>query len=400
MVQETERPDEPRQRFDDGRKGGRWRNRARKLAAIAEATRWSVDVETVYQQMVDAVADALCCDEVHLHLITVERDRFVKLAYHSEDCSAIVQRSHLPAKIGRMQRMLKTHEPIVMDCEHPHREDQIPPEAFEHGRKSAISVPLLAGGGVLGMCSLIYKKSLLWTASDLAYLEDIGRVLGVAIERMQMSKKMSELELLDERKRLSSEIHDNVAQLISTLSLNAAAALASYEEGNSEAVRTDLERLEETSNTTMRVLRDEMLSLRIPLERTDGLVAGIAACLSRFEEHWDVATALTTRVEHEPLVVSLQTSLQLTRILNECLSNTLRHASATRIEVTLEEDARCLTMVVKDDGCGFDPTSVPPERLGLRIMRERAVAAGGSLTIVSGESGTSVCVDISRPQRP
>lgn len=372
----------------------RWQRRCESLTKICEATAWSAEPELVYQRIVDTLADVLRCKQAHLHLTAAGSDRFIKLAYHANGYHRSEWEDALPTSIGRMQWMVETLKPIVMDYEHPHSEDRIPVEAFEHGFKSAVSIPLVAEGEVVGMCSVVYAATISWDEDGLEYLQKIGRILGVAIRRIQITKKASELQVLAERKRLSSEIHDNISQLVGSLSLNASAALESYEAKDGEALRLDLERLEDTCGKVMRILRDEMLSLRIPLERTDGLIEGIKECIAHFEQNWAIPVEFRIKTASAPLVVPLQTSMQLTRILNECLSNTLRHAQASRLTVEIAESARCLTMTVEDDGKGFDPRSVAPERLGLRIMRERADAAGGTLSILSGETGTTVCVDI------
>lgn len=296
--------------------------------------------------------------------------------------------------VGRTKWMMRTRLPIFMDYEHPHREDVIPTESLKFGFKSAVSIPILAGNDLLGMYSIVYKKKLPWTEKDQDYLLDIGRVLGVLIQRIQMSKKDVELQILTERKRLSSEIHDNLSQLISSLAINVDTAILSYEENDDETVRVNLEHLGETTRLTMKVLREEMMSLRTPLDRTDGLSTGIKDALAWFEQQWGIQTQFDL-CSSDP-VVSMQTALQLIRILNECLSNTLRHAEASHVRVAIEEDDCHLSLVIQDNGHGFDPSTVAPERLGIRIMRERAAAAGGELTIISGEQGTTVCVDIPR----
>lgn len=372
----------------------RWKRRSENLTRICEATAWSVEPELVYQRIADVVAEVLRCNQTHLHLPSVGGDRFIKLAYHANGYHESEWEDVLPSTVGRMQWMMRTHEPIVMDYEHPHSEDQIPAEASRYGFKSAVSIPLVAEGELVGMCSVVYGVAVQWDEDGLEYLSKIGRILGVAIRRMQVTKKTSELQVLAERKRLSSEIHDNISQLIGSLSLNASTAIESYDAGDDEAVRADLERLETTGGKVMRILRDEMLSLRIPLERTDGFVTGIRDCIANFEKNWDMPVELCVKTSSDPLTMPLQTSMQLTRILNEGLSNTLRHAEATSITVVISESARCLTMTIEDDGKGFDPQTVPPDRLGLRIMHERAEAAGGVLTVLSGDQGTTVCIDV------
>lgn len=372
-----------------------WQERCKNLVGFCEAAAWAPDPESAYQCIADAGVQVLGCDGAHLHLLTVDGRSFVRHASHNDMLPAELREGMLSVGVGRTKWMMRTRLPIFMDYEHPHREDVIPAESLELGFKSAVSIPILAGNDLLGMYSLVYKKKLPWIEDDQDYLLDIGRVLGVLVQRIQMSKKDVELQILTERKRLSSEIHDNLSQLISSLAINADTAILSYEEDDDETVRVSLERLGETTRRTMKVLREEMMSLRTPLDRTDGLSAGVRDALAWFEQQWGIKTQFDLRTP-EPVVVSMQTSLQLVRILNECLSNTLRHAEASHVRATIEEDGHHLSLVIQDDGRGFDPSSIAPERLGIRIMRERAAAAGGELTIISGDRGTTVCVDIPR----
>ena len=372
-----------------------WKERCKNLAELCEASAWATDPESVYQCIVDAGVRIFECDGAHLHLLAVDGNSFVRHASHTDALAMADRASMLSVGVGRTKWMILTRNPVFMDYMNPHAEDVVPKSAVDLGYKSAVSIPILAGNNLLGMYSLVYKRTLPWTEDDQDYLLDIGRVLGVLIQRIQMSKKDAELKLLSERKRLSSEIHDNLSQLVSSIALDADAALISCEEGSDAALRADLERLGQTTRRTMKVLREEMLSLRTPLERTDGLTGGIRDALERFERQWGIETHLDIRTS-EPVIVSMQTPQQLVRILNECLSNTLRHADASCIRATLEEDDRNLSLVVQDDGCGFDVSAVAPERLGIRIMRERAAAAGGSLTLLSDEQGTTVCVDVPR----
>ena len=79
----------------------------------------------------------------------------------------------------------------------------------------------------------------------------------------------------------------------------------------------------------------------------------------------------------------------LYRVAQEALHNALRHAGAASVRVALERTARRVVLEVADDGHGFVP-EMPSSGLGLASMRERAAAAGGVLTIRSGDSGTVV----------
>ena len=114
-----------------------------------------------------------------------------------------------------------------------------------------------------------------------------------------------------------------------------------------------------------------------------------------FEMQWGIETDLQAEDGMEHLIVSTQMELQFMRILHESLSNIIRHATATHVSVLLQDDQDRLTMRIHDNGRGFNPDDVSSERLGLRIMRERAESLGGEITIESGsETGTTVRVDV------
>lgn len=245
------------------------------------------------------------------------------------------------------------------------------------------------------MYSIMYKRELPWAEDDQDFLLEIGRILGVMVQRIQRAEKDVELRVLDERKRLSEELHDNLAQLVSALSIRTDAVLVSFEKSDEEAALSNLEQLGDVSRTVMKMLRQEMTSLRTPIGDTDGLIEAIRECLEEFERRWGIET------HHNlsgigPVSVPPSAALQLTRILNECLTNVLKHADATDIRVELIDGGDGFSFAVADNGRGFDVSAIAPEKLGIRIMHERAVAAGGKLSIDSGDKGTVVRMDIPR----
>ncbi len=371
------------------------------LAKISESTAWQAEADQVYQRMVDTVVRILQCSEAHMYLMTSNSDGFVKCAAHLSEEGSLASEWEglLPATVGRIRLMMHTCRPIVMDFCNPHTDDQIPFEALTLDYRSAVSIPLVSDGVLMGMVSAVYKIDTSWDEKSIEYRGHDARVLGPAVGRIQAKKKAAEFQALDDRRRLSTEIHENISQLVSTISLNAAAALASYDEENWAGLHDDLQRLEESSGVMMRVLRSEMLSLRVPLEREDGLVEGIGEVLCQIESVWGLKTEYEVISTREKVVVSLDVSMQLMRILGECLLNTLRHARAGCVSVTLVEDEKSLSMTVADDGCGFELGSVAPGHLGLKIMAERAAAVGGKLAIVSDPQDGGTVVHVCIPAR-
>lgn len=181
--------------------------------------------------------------------------------------------------------------------------------------------------------------------------------------------------------------------------MNAEAALIAYEEHDDDLLKEDLKRVADSGRKARKQLRVEMMSLRSEVNEPTDLIHAIQEMLDTFETYWGIRTKLEVRFDPAEVDLRAETSLQLLRILNECLSNVMRHSRATEVTVTLWHSWQCVTMIVDDNGCGFDIDAVPEESMGIKIMKERAATMAAQLTIVSGEKGTTVCVDVARSPR-
>ena len=92
-----------------------------------------------------------------------------------------------------------------------------------------------------------------------------------------------------------------------------------------------------------------------------------------------------------------EVQVALYRIAQEALNNVVKHSRSSRVEISLRnicsDDGDKIELSVVDDGCGFEPSRVPPDHMGLRIMLERAKAIGAALSIESEVgAGTQVLV--------
>ena len=100
--------------------------------------------------------------------------------------------------------------------------------------------------------------------------------------------------------------------------------------------------------------------------------------------------------ETENHILPFAQSLDITRVVQEGVTNALRHSDASEIAVALESSGAGLTLTISDNGRGFDPACVRDEGLGLRSMASRAARLGGSLDIRSTADGTAVILGISQ----
>lgn len=369
--------------------------RAEEYLKIYRSTEWAPNSDDIYSNIVDTLCDVLDAQEAHIHLLDAQKQTFIKKASHLGPLKVEYDTgSSWDVGLGRSVLLINSRRPQILDHAHPHPEYALP---YDEKRYS-VCFTLGTMDNVLGICSVCYYEPQDWDESDMDHFSIIGVIIGSAIDRLRTAERMMELAILNERKRLGTEIHDNVVQCVHAVSLNAAAALAAYEDDDLPSMSKDLELLEANCKKTVKVFRDEMLSLKVPVEseRVSGLIVSIEEILDNYETNWGIRTSLVVDAKNDPLLASTITVLQMTRILNEALTNTLRHAEATEVEVSIFEDDIHLVMTVKDNGKGFDVNDIAPNHWGLEIMRERADLVMGRLDITSDEDGTVVVVDVPR----
>lgn len=124
-----------------------------------------------------------------------------------------------------------------------------------------------------------------------------------------------------------------------------------------------------------------------------GLEAAVRQNIEAVGEKHGVAVHFKTSGIGNRLPKSVETILY--RIIQEALTNAVRHSQATRVDVLLKRRDHTLAVLVEDNGVGFDPAETAHERLGLLGMRERAEMLGGDLYIESGQDkGTTIVVEI------
>jgi signal transduction histidine kinase len=225
-------------------------------------------------------------------------------------------------------------------------------------------------------------------------------------QRLQIEEALRESErdqaVAEERGRLARELHDAVTQTLFSASL-IAEVLPRIWERNQERGRQQLEEVRTLTRGALAEMRTLLLELR-PEALTKAKMEDLLRQLGR---------AVTGRTG-VPVEVSIageptfppSVQVALYRIAQEALNNAAKHAEPSRVKVSLRritDDGRrtvdstlagiSIELCVSDDGRGFDPNDVPPDRLGLGIMRERAEAIGATLEVesVPGQ-GTKVVV--------
>ena len=139
-------------------------------------------------------------------------------------------------------------------------------------------------------------------------------------------------------------------------------------------------------------MRALMFELRPDSLETEGLATNLEIHVKAVRARHGIAGQTIVREEPE---APIEVKQALYRIAQEALSNTVRHASAQQVDVRLEAPRSTVVREIADDGVGFDPKERFPGHMGLRSMRERALAVGGSLEVASSHGqGTRIVVTV------
>jgi signal transduction histidine kinase len=222
-------------------------------------------------------------------------------------------------------------------------------------------------------------------------LSHIASQAGAVLERVTLVENETARATVAERERLSREIHDTITQSLGWASFNGQTIQEYLSHGQLGAAQVQLDKQIAISRALYNDARGLLLGLRtspdLPLVSA---VREYAACFS----DW---SAIETTVDADGFgAVRLppDTELQILRVVQEALSNIRKHANARHAYIVFRRDGNCAQLTVSDDGRGLQPASDHadgPDHLGMRSMRERIEALGGSLSVHARlEHGTVV----------
>lgn len=205
----------------------------------------------------------------------------------------------------------------------------------------------------------------------------------------------------DERRRIAHELHDTLGQFLSALNLRLSLLQQSVQpqDGTASPVVAELGQLWHLVNEIDSELRRLTMELRPPI--LDDL--GLAEAIRHYAKAWSQTTAIPVDVystgfasAHLPHTAELS----IYRIVQEALTNILKHAQATAVSVILEQRSKELQVIIEDNGIGFDPNAVGSQEAGRRAlgligMKERVALVGGQVDLETAPgTGTTIYVHI------
>ena len=296
------------------------------------------------------------------------------------------------SKTGRvLQRGRSERVDSVLDD--PEIDQQV---ARRMGVRSALYVPLIAESRPIGV--VVVHDKLGRTSSfgdeDVRLAESLAARAAIAVELSERVSRDTVRRVVEaqesERARLARELHDETGQALTSilLGLKSLDARVQDEEG-----RGAVAELRELVVSTLHDVRRLAVELRPAALDDFGLVPAIERLLDTVGEQSGLTVDLQSGFGDLRLPTETETTLY--RIVQEALTNVLKHAAAERITVLLSHADAGVRLVVQDDGRGFDPGKARDGGVGLLGMRERVSLIGGRLTVESTEgAGTMLTVEV------
>jgi signal transduction histidine kinase len=214
--------------------------------------------------------------------------------------------------------------------------------------------------------------------------------------REELAARQHRAGILEERSRLAREIHDTLAQGFISIVAHLEAAEGALSPGSDQA-RRHLQQARRTARDNLVEARHLVAALRPEILGGSSLSGALKRLAVRWSEESGVPASVSVTGDELPLAQGTQVALL--RAAQEALSNTRRHAGAGEVSITLSYMDDLVALDVQDDGNGFEPDLVAVDAnggFGLRAMRERVEALGGSL-LVESEPGAGCTLVVELP---
>ncbi len=266
------------------------------------------------------------------------------------------------------------------------------------GLRAALYVPLVVGERPIGVVEAFDKLGAdrRFSQEDLRVAETFAVQAGIAVDttervaRDALRRAVQGQEL--ERRRLARELHDETGQALTSILLG----LSALEDAKDpDALRAAIQEVKDLAVATLRDVRRLAVELRPAALDDFGLAAALERLSDNFAEQTGISVELESGLGEERLPADIETVLY--RLVQEALTNVVKHAHAERVSIVLRRDQGAVIAVIEDDGRGLSDGQ-GEGGLGLVGMRERVALVNGRFQIESSPNvGTTLLVEVPVP---
>jgi len=325
-------------------------------------------------------------DSLRLHLI-IENDQQVAHDPHHP----FVRNPHAWRNSAFIQEMLFTKSPAV--CDDIAHDSRLNPEIREYltrkGAKRFMTVPMFVTGEIRGFIGIQHRQQCAYRADQIELAQALAHHVMMAAHGQDLIEQQREAAILKERTRMARDIHDTLAQGFTGVIVQMEAAEEALLEEDSEHAIGHVHRARELARESLREARRSVHALRPQaLEK-----APFADALEAIIKNTAAGTALRTefRITGKPRELAPLVEENLLHIGQEALTNSLKHAHATKFQARLSFNPDAVYLQLQDNGDGFNVGNSNGGGFGLIGMKERAEQIGATVEVSSKPgAGTSI----------
>ena len=376
-------------------------NRLQRTATALAQTASNMAVTQPIERMLDAVAKsaAEATDAVAAGVFLLEGERSLRTAATCGLPAGYIEAMEAAAQAGGERPALEAirRRTDVVD-------EDLPAKILNDGRFSAahavirevswkfvITIPMVTGNRPIGALSVYFPPGRRPTEPTVTFLHAIAGLAASATESFRLVSAVQDQAALEERQRLSRELHDSVSQALYGIVLGARSARNRLARSPGR-VGEPLDYILNLAEAAFADMRSLILELRPESFEREGLVDALSKRADAVMARYGIE--VTKDLPEEP-AIPFDAKQAIYRTAQEALRNVVKHSQAKHVSLQLRVNGDVVTMEIRDDGTGFDPSGSFPGHLGLQSMRERTEERGGELQIESVPGrGTRVGVQI------
>jgi len=352
-----------------------------------------LDLDVLLNQIVELIQDAF--GYYHVQVFLLENDTN-QLVMGASSGNHFIQHDRLDFQHSSINREAIITGNIQLVNDVLTNFNYLPDEVLPDTRSELVA-PLKVGEKIIGTLDVHDTRVNAFTEEDALVIQSLGDQIAVAIENAHLYNQSKELAILEERSRLSRELHDSVTQSLYCLVLLTESWRRMLKGNGKENFEEYLGKIGEISQQALKEMRLLIIELRPPILEQEGLVGAIQKRLDSVEKRFGIEARVVMEdfIELPPPIID-----EFYWIAQEALNNSLKHAEASKVIVRLYFERDTIVLEVMDNGKGFDPaTIVQSGGLGLINMDERARQIGGSLEVrsIPGD-GTTIKVKVPLPK--
>ncbi len=357
-----------------------------KIAAMVQSNR---HIDLIVQNVADAIHELMGFENVDIPLIDPADSNFLLVQFRGGNYKRRISGiDRIPISAGIMGAAVRERKTQLVNDVRADPRYVNPPGV--NTPRAELAIPLCMGKQVLGVLNL--EGNLQFTHFDQQSMELLANHLALALANAQLQSQANRSAVLAERHRIASDLHDNITQLVASMSLLSQSLTQSVRR-DPEQTEQRAQRLHALAQKTYAELR-QMLNELSPPERDEHRVSarsqillgaeqlrteGIAGALQRhlasvlpdaIELRLDCSQYRPQRSDHEE---------SLFRVCQEAIANVIRHAGASELHIRAHVSERLAIVVVEDNGRGV--ANWRNHGLGLASMKKRLQDFGGALRI-------------------